>query len=163
MNFTRVLEWLGKPALVLGAVLLFCGMTLWLVHYPWFAPAKKIVDPYLGWMLMASLASSSLLVMYAVTQAVTAISRKASRRNLEKARRRHLQNLTEPEKVVLREYLHCGTKTASWDMQDGVVHGLEAYRILFRSSTIGNVFSGFPYNMHDDVWDYLKEHPELIR
>jgi hypothetical protein len=45
---------------------------------------------------------------------------------------------------------------------DGVVQGLAHRGIIYQSSSMGNVFQGFPYNISDWAWDYLQVNPDVL-
>jgi hypothetical protein len=75
---------------------------------------------------------------------------------------KNLESLTEDEKKILRFYITLQTKTNSLRYDDGVVRGLEAKFIIFRSSQIGNMIDGFAYNISDFAWDYLNKNQHLL-
>lgn len=72
-----------------------------------------------------------------------------------------MYQLSEPEKEILRGYVHNSTTTLYFPMSDGVVGGLEAQRILYRSSNIGHL-DEWAYNIQPWAWEYLNDHPELL-
>jgi hypothetical protein len=129
----KLLGWLGKPALVLGAVVFFCGSVLWTGQYRAFDPANKIAAPYLGFVQLALLAALALLLMTGIAKTGAWVNGKNSYRRVLRVRAEHLHNLTYEEKAVLREYLHRGSKTAKWLPQNGVVCGHALQRTAFPS------------------------------
>ncbi len=72
-----------------------------------------------------------------------------------------LYTLSADEKRVLRNYVSGDSHTGYFTVGDGVIGGLEAKRILFRSSAIGVRFQ-FPYNIQPWALEHLSSHPELL-
>lgn len=80
--------------------------------------------------------------------------------------KRKLADLTSEERKILRGFLHSNTKTQTLGLESGVVQGLVAAGIIYRSSRIGRQWAGrgigFDYNILDWVWIYLKKNPSLL-
>ncbi len=72
-----------------------------------------------------------------------------------------LNDLTWEEKAALRNYTERFTKTAYFDTEDGVIGGLENQGIIYKSAATGSI-DRYAYNINQDVWDYLKKHPEIV-
>ncbi len=53
--------------------------------------------------------------------------------------------------------------TLNSSIQDGESRGLEAKKIVYRSSNVGNLVTGFPYNLQDYMRRLLTKRPELLR
>jgi len=73
-----------------------------------------------------------------------------------------LNHLTEDEKQILRYYIAKQTRANTLRMDDGVVQGLAAAGILYRSTSMGSVVEGFGYNISDTAWEYLNVFPNLL-
>ena len=73
-----------------------------------------------------------------------------------------LHQLTEDEKQILRFYIAKQTRANTLRIDDGVVQGLVADGILYRSATMGNLLEGFAHNISDIAWDYLNLFPHLL-
>jgi len=73
-----------------------------------------------------------------------------------------LRNLTEDEKEALREYINSNRRTVQFSMSEGVAGGLEAKKILYRSSNLGSLGDYFPYNIQDFAFDYLIKRKYLL-
>jgi hypothetical protein len=73
-----------------------------------------------------------------------------------------LRTLTPAEKQVLRGYIDRNTKTQYFQLEDGVVSGLQRCGFLYRPTSMGRMVSGFAFNIKPWVWNYLKAHPELL-
>ncbi len=76
--------------------------------------------------------------------------------------RQRLQALTPDEQELLRFFIINQTRTQKLNVMDGVVGGLEAAKIIYKSATVGTVFDGWDYNLQPWAWDYLNEHPQLV-
>lgn len=73
-----------------------------------------------------------------------------------------LNCLTEDEKQILRFYIAKQTRANVLRYDDGVVQGLVSDRIIYQSSSLGNMLEGFAHNISDFAWDYLNVHPHLL-
>jgi Super-infection exclusion protein B len=78
-----------------------------------------------------------------------------------RARRVYLHKLTPDEKAALVPYIHGGATAVNYNYTDGVVQGLEARDILYRSSQVGILFE-FPYNLQLWAREYLEKNPRLL-
>lgn len=74
-----------------------------------------------------------------------------------------IEELTEEEKAFLRPYIINGQTSRAAPIGDGVAQGLAAKKIIFRSSNIGHLFGGFPYNLQPYMRRLLTKRPELLR
>ncbi|EGO95204.1 hypothetical protein APM_1967 [Acidiphilium sp. PM] len=70
--------------------------------------------------------------------------------------------LTEDEKLFLRPYIIDGANTRMANITNGVAGGLVAKGIIFRSSNVGTVFSGFSYNLQPISRKILTGRPDLL-
>ena len=75
---------------------------------------------------------------------------------------KRLHCLNEDEKQILRFYLVENTRANSLRIDDGVVQGLVAEGIIYRSTSVGYMTDGFAHNIRDFAWDYLKKHQSLL-
>lgn len=76
--------------------------------------------------------------------------------------RTKLEGLTEGEKQILRYYFAEGTRANTLRIDDGVVQELVACRILYRSSSVGDMLEGFAHNISDFAWDYIHSNPQVL-
>jgi hypothetical protein len=163
MDLGKLVEWIKLSPKHLLPVSLFTGFTLfappeWLTA---FGIVGLVSDyrPYLGaaFLLSAALLSSALIV---TVQGQVASRRRQARR--DKYMRQRLHNLAEPEKEILRGFLRNETRTQYLSMADGRVGGLEAEKIIFRSSNVGFSLDHWAYNIQPWAWEYLKKRPKLL-
>ena len=136
-----------------------------------FAPDKML--KWLGIFHFVQHYRSSFAIAFIVTAVLFAVDRtiavvgwighKKAIAKVAKARLERLHRLTEDEKQILRFYFAKQTRANGLRIDDGVVQGLVAARIIFRSTQLGNVLEGFGHNISDFAWEYLHDHPELLR
>lgn len=80
------------------------------------------------------------------------------------AREQILSSLSRVEKGILARYILGGTTTIAFDMRDGIVNGLIAKGILYRSSQYTNPMSyDLDTNIQSWGWEYIKNHPEFLK
>jgi hypothetical protein len=73
-----------------------------------------------------------------------------------------LSELTFDEKAFLVPFIRAGENTQYAELYDGVPKGLEAKKILYRSSNLSAPGGAFPYNMQSYARKILNENPELL-
>ena len=104
-------------------------------------------------------------VLFGVDRFIAVIAWHRERKAVAEAselRRKRLNALTEGEKQILRFYIAKQTKTNVLRIDDGVVQGLVAARIIYQSALIGYIVEGFALNITDFAWEYLLAHPHLL-
>jgi hypothetical protein len=84
------------------------------------------------------------------------------RRQRSAALRMELLDLSATEKQLLKGYLEQRTKTQYFTLTNGVATGLESRKILYRAANMGDMISGFAFNIQPWAWSELIEHPELL-
>lgn len=114
------------------------------------------------WLGLVLLISTVLWGLFFIVSCWGALKRVFSRRKNNVRTIRKLQSLTEGEKEILRYYLAEGTRTNVLKVDDGVVQGLVANRIIYRAASMGNLLEGFAHNITDLAWDYLHLYPEVL-
>ena len=118
----------------------------------------KFREDFKGWIGALFLLLSSLLI----THITMYIIKRVKWRLKHKARVKRINNLTPDEKRVLQEYTGNNTRTAYFDVNDGVVRGLEHEGIIYRSSDVSKRFTLFSYNVQPWAWEYLNNNPEVV-
>lgn len=75
-----------------------------------------------------------------------------------------INSLSKVEKEILARYIAEDTTTIAFDARDGIVNGLIAKGILYRSSQASNPFTAmdFDTNLQFWAWTYLKDHPDFL-
>jgi hypothetical protein len=121
-----------------------------------------LVSDYRPWFGMAFLLSTALLLSAAIMAVWGVVKRKRAESKFLPERQERLHHLSEPEKKLLRGYVEGKTRTQYHPMSDGVVGGLEAERVLFRASSLGQSFDHFAYNIQPWAWEYLNKNPKLL-
>lgn len=77
-------------------------------------------------------------------------------KNIKKDRKKTLENLTNDEKLVIREYIFDGRTSVSGSIGDGIFGGLEAKDIIFRASQVGK-FNGYNFAFDYNLQPWAKE------
>jgi hypothetical protein len=114
---------------------------------------------YKNWIALAFLAFLCINVIHTFTWIVEQYRSK----KLVQLRHKLLYQLSADEKAALSRFIHEGNKTAYFDVSSGVINGLEAHNIVWRSSSISEHLMMFAYNIQPWAWEYLHSHPECLR
>ncbi len=163
MDFSRLLDWIRLSPKYLLPIAIFTG-------FPLFAPVEwldafgitEMVERYRALFGLAFLASTTLLLSSGLTAIYEYVKQRRNQAQLTKQLQQRLHRLSEPEKEVLRGYIHNESTTRYLPMTDGVVSGLEAKKIIYRSSNVGHI-EEWAYNIQPWAWEYLNSHPELLK
>lgn len=76
--------------------------------------------------------------------------------------KKRLRHLTEDEKDALRPFIENNVRTRRFRLSSGIGEGLQAKKILYRSSKVGEYGDFFPYNIQDFAFDYLRKNSHLL-
>lgn len=114
------------------------------------------------WLGMALLVSSVLWGVYVVSAVGKLIGIRFKKSKHERRVIEKLRSLTEDEKQILRYYVANNTRANTLRVDDGVVQGLVASRIIFRSASMGSILEGFAHNISELAWTYVHAYPELL-
>ncbi len=144
------------PILVASAFGLFASDDL--LQFIGIAVWRTDGKPYLGSVFIVSLAIvgchfGTLVVQWLVAKYEYALGILRARKSLK--------CLSTEEQKVLARYLRGKTRTQLFHIDDGVVRGLVASKILYAALTQGDIYK-FPINMQPWAWAYLNKHPELV-
>jgi hypothetical protein len=140
-------------ALLVAGVFLLFGPTSWLSQFG-IAELRTRYRPFIG---VGTLLCATMLLASVFAWISKRMTWKINERRLIKS----LCSLSADEKRVLREYASGETQTDYFPVGDGVIGGLEAKKILYRSSAI-SVRLQFPYNIQPWALKHLAGHPELL-
>lgn len=80
----------------------------------------------------------------------------------QKSRIAWLEKLTPEEKGYLAPYIINGLNTQKCGPDDGVMGGLVAKGITYRSSNIGSLVEGFAYNLQPWAREHLEKNQHLL-
>ena len=144
-------------AIVSGALLFLPDTWLQQIGLNTFATANR------QWLGLTFLVSAVLWGVSATTTCWDWVAGKAFRRRVRKHIAQKLRSLTEDEKQILRYYFAKGTRANMLKVDDGVVQGLVANRIIYRSASMGNILEGFAQNITDAAWDYIHANPDILQ
>lgn len=162
IDFSKFLDWLKLSPRYLFPLALVTGFVLFMPDSVLdIFGVTAFVASYRGYIGIVFLISFALIL----TEATLLGYRKYSeRRNKSKAAQTLetlLKNMTLDEKRILRQYTERNTKTAYFDMENGVVGGLEDHGIIYKATNVGRA-DRWAYNIVPAVWDYLQKHPEIL-
>jgi hypothetical protein len=162
MDLSKFLEWLKLsprylvPIAIVTAILLFSptpfleklGLSLFVIQFR-------------AYLSIVFLLSSVLILANWVLSLFEWLRKQIEGRKRANEYYKRLESLSDEEKDLLRGYIDGNTKTQYFSVSDGVVNGLEALKIIYRSSTVGYL-NNWSYNINPWVWNHLHDHPELL-
>lgn len=76
--------------------------------------------------------------------------------------RQVLSTLTSEEKGYLSAYIDGGRTTIHFQVDDGIIGGLLARKIVFRSSNMFDLVDGVPYNLQPWAREQLESNRQLL-
>ncbi len=158
------LEFLKLAPRYLISVVLITGTLVfspdsWLKHLG----LHSFTETYRQWLGLAFLISITLSGVAAVAACSGWISTKLFKRRIRRHVIRRLNSLTEDEKQILRYYIAMNTRANMLKVNDGVVLGLVADGIIYRSASMGSIIEGFAHNITDFAWDYINANPQVLQ
>jgi len=120
------------------------------------------INEYRLWIGILWLSSVSLLLAHLFAPLLSlALDRWTDRRWI-KFGKRYLSSLTAEEKQILNGYIGPGVRTQKLNIQDGNVRALEQEKLIYRASNLGDLYTGFSFNIQPWVWEYLNENRGLL-
>lgn len=142
---------------VVSGVLLYADAQL--LHQIGVDELAKDYRPILGMALIVS----CVLLGVAIASAWAAHVRRQWRQwQFDRRIIERLQTLTEEEKQILRFYIAKQSRSNVLRIGDGVVQGLVAAGIIFRSASLGGRTGEFAHNIRDVAWKHLNEQLALL-
>lgn len=164
------MEWIGSTisavinggwkfylaAFIASAVLLFIPNSLAVQ-----LGLEEITHTYRTYVGVVFVASTSLLAVNVISFIVQIALKPWRDRQFNQSVYRTLSELTEEEKVFLREFIHGHANTVTAAINDGVAGGLQAKKIIYRASNVSYGFD-WPYNLQPISRKLLNAHPELL-
>ncbi|MDH0682935.1 superinfection exclusion B family protein [Achromobacter animicus] len=157
------LEFLKLAPRYLVAVAIVAGSLLFLpVSWLEQLGLQDFANVHRQWLGFAFLVSATLWAIAIALTVWQAFSEKLFRRSVRQHVVRRLSSLTEDEKQILRYYIAKNTRANMLKVDDGVVQGLVADSIIYRSASVGHMLEGFAHNITDFAWDQLHANPDLL-
>lgn len=150
-------RYLIAVALIAGVLLFLPDAWLQRIGVDTFATANR------QWLGLTFLVSAILWGVSAVATCWDWVAGNFFQRSVRQHIAQKLSSLTEDEKQILRYYLAKDTRANTLKIDDGVVQGLVANRIIYRSASMGNLLEGFAHNITDAAWDYILANPEVLQ
>lgn len=158
-----ILEFLKLAPRYMISIAIVCGVLLFLPRETLDKIGLlKFSQDYRQWLGFGFLVSTTLWSVAMVSMAWSWFGKKVRRKRIKKRIIRKLNSLTEDEKQILRYYIGKNTRANMLKIDDGVVQGLAAEGIIYRSASMGNILEGFAHNISDIAWGYLNENPHVL-
>ncbi len=117
-------------------------------------------NSYGPWIGGTFLCSTSLLVIHGMFS--PSFHRWITRGMDRRKKRKRLGELTPHEDLILSQYIDRESHTVDFDIRDSSVISLVNAGILYQSAP-GAPIGATSFTIHDWVWDYLNQHPEILR
>ncbi|GLQ88580.1 superinfection exclusion B family protein [Dyella flagellata] len=163
MDPSKILDFIKLSPRYLAAIALITGAMIFL---PESALTRlgiaRIAGDYKGWLGIGFLASAALLSVSLATIILGKLTQGLASRQRKEHIEERLRSLTEAEKQILRYYFAKRTRSNRLRIDDGTVRGLVFSGIIFRSTDVGNILSGFDHNISDTALNYICDHPEVL-
>ena len=160
---SNVLAWIKQPI----PYLLSFGFVLGLLIFGpgWIARdlgVNQVVSQY-RWALGIGFIITFIAIMAALLSlAERHIIDYVSNRLWLRRKAKRMHDLTPQEKQILRVFFENNTRSCSLNVANGVVGGLVAEEIIYRSANISQGGTVFSHNIQPWAWDYLRKNPHLI-
>ena len=142
MDLSKLVDWIKLSPKYLLPISFVCGYLLFTgeVFLEKFG-LKEFVDNSRPWIGIIFLMATSLVVVDVFYRIANWLKLNYTRIKKQKSRLDRLLNLTPEEKDIFLGYLVPNTRTQFFPINDGVVTGLEAEGLIFKSSNVGNLDS----------------------
>ena len=171
----NIIDWNKIPPRILFALTVICGVFVFggddLLKYLGLAAIQSRYRPFFGF---GFLLFGALFLSYPIAtmwkQFSEWLKRESNRRKQEKIYKEWLKRLTPRQKEILRRFVKNQTRSVQLDYTDGAVNELVNAGIIYLPTEI-SIFQRRPradnglytsYNIHPWVYEYLKEHPEML-
>lgn len=102
-----------------------------------------------------------LAISFLIARIYMALTVGVNKKKQMRQKQRVLHKLTAEEKGYLILYLR-GQNSIYVGLEDGIMGGLSAKNIVYRSGNMGSVLDGFAFNLNPWAREYLEEHPDLL-
>lgn len=158
-----LLEFLKLAPRYLVAVAIVCAILL-------FTPQElqqtlgttKFVNDYRQWIGLALVSSLGVWLVAIVAWVGEWVRGLWLEKRWRKSVASRLENLTEPEKQILRYYFAKNTRGNKLRIENGDVQALTHAGIIFHSASLGSVLEGFAHNITDFAWEYILKNPHVL-
>lgn len=168
MDMSPIFQALKLGTKAYAVVALASGLILGLkTYYPNILKSFAVTDmveKYQALLFFAFLVSSVALLVSLISAVFEFWVESWISRKLLKNRIELLHHLSVQEREFLSRYIENNMSTQRADYSDGIANGLQAKKIVFRTSAVsepgGRVF---PYNIQPWAMNYLQKHPELLQ
>jgi hypothetical protein len=123
--------------------------------------AVPLVARYRPWLGVCFLFCAAMTISYPIHAGWKGMRGSIYRFRKDSKGKRRLHILDNHEKQVLASYLQRNKRTLNFDSNNGTVANFILLGILYHPVRMAPI-DNFPTTMHEWVWEYLHEHPELV-
>lgn len=159
-DFRKVLDSVRKlPSHLWLALALGSGFVLFVP--PWLASrigVEGLLASYRAWFGACLIGSTTVLLSKVLALAGRLVTELWGRWRV----RQEFRFLATDQKQLLLRYVTEDTCTLKFELQDGVAGSLLVLGFLYRPTSMGNLLSGFAFNIRPWVREYLIKHPEVL-
>jgi superinfection exclusion protein B len=155
MDLSKLVEWIKLSPKYLLGIALACGVLLFFpsawVKFLGLEVFLSAARPWIGIVFVAAI----VLVIVNIGSNIWIWVRNYVKSKLQRKRQiERLHKLTAEEKEILLGFILNKTRTQYLAYADGVVKGLEAERIIFESSNVGDL-ERWSYNIQPWAWNII--------
>jgi Super-infection exclusion protein B len=160
-SLSKIIDWLKSPRQC--APMFIAALVVLRLEKSFTKDA--FLTQHRAWVLLLAIMSGAVLV---VELAVSIWQWLMAKRAARLARQHHidyLRTLSPEEKGILIKYFISASNTQYFSTADGIVGGLVANGILFRSSGIGRVSPRgpiFAYNLRQWIREFVNDNPQIL-
>jgi hypothetical protein len=157
---SKALEWLKSPKRW-SALLLVCIALLFLPSVVLQRMGlTDIVQRYRPWISLCGLFSVTVLVVEFADWLRGPVNAFRKQKDCKAV----LGSLTPPEMKIIAGYFKAETDTQYFDATDGLVGGLEAKGLIYRTSSISRAYTPtFAYNLQPYVREIIRKNPAILQ
>lgn len=158
-----LLEFLKLAPRYLVAVAMVCAILLFTpLSFQKALGTTNFVNNYRQWIGLGMVSSFGVWLVVISASACELVKGLWEKRSWQKKVVSRLENLTEPEKQILRYYVAKNTRGNYLRIESGDVQALTQARIIFQSASLGNILEGFAHNITDFAWEYIHKNPHVL-
>lgn len=161
LYFVKTLLNKFKLSEIIGVSFIICCCALFIPsEYTDFLELKSIIYEYKSYFGIGFILSTSILALRLLKKIISIIKSKIN--SNERIGKKYLKNeITSDELNLLLNHFYDPSlnkfKLTSSLKDEGATKVLEAYLIIYRASTIGNLFTGFSFNLYPWAYKFLNE------
>ncbi len=119
-------------------------------------------ETWRGYIGLVAFVAWSYLAAHLISWVVGLVVSCLKNRSIKRNQIDLLKALAPHERWYLKAFVCDEVTTIRCGMDDGIIGGLDAKGMVFRSSAVGDCVDGFPWNIQPWALEYLKKNPKLL-